>query len=200
MKQRGFTLVEVLVALTIFALMSVLAYRGLTAVMQTREHLTEDNRRWRDIALTVAQLEQDLSQVVDRPVRDSGDLLQPALLGNPQTTHTDAAQLSFSRMGLAWQTGVLADVQRHGYRLNNGTLEQLVWPVLDQAPRSAPAVNKLLERVTRFELRYLDRIGNWQTRWPLPGVAAATATLPAALEVVIELEGGTTVTRVFALP
>jgi len=197
MKQRGFTLVEVLVALTIFALMSVLAYRGLTAVLQTREHLTEDNRRWRDIALTVAQLEQDLSQVVERPVRDSGDLLLPALLGNPQTTHTDAAQLSFSRMGLAWQTGVLADVQRHGYRLKNGTLEQLVWPVLDQAPRSEPIVNTLLERVTRFELRYLDGTGNWQPRWPLPGVAA---TLPAALEVMIELDGGTTVTRVFALP
>jgi general secretion pathway protein J len=92
---------------------------------------------------------------------------------------------------------VLADVQRHGYRLNNGTLEQLVWPVLDQAPRSEPAVNTLLERVNRFELRYLDGIGNWQTRWPLPGVPA---TLPAAVEVVIGLDGGTTVTRVFALP
>ena len=200
MKQRGFTLIEVLVALTIFALMSVLAYRGLSAVMQTREHLTEDNRRWRDIALTVAQLEQDLSQAVQRPVRDSGDLLLPALLGNPQPTRADEAQLSFSRMGLAWQTGVLADVQRHGYRLNNGTLEQWVWPVLDQAPRSEPAVNVLLERVNRFELRYLDASGNWQTRWPLPGVAAATATLPAALEMVIELDGGTTVTRMFALP
>ncbi|HJX58441.1 MAG TPA: type II secretion system minor pseudopilin GspJ [Thiobacillus sp.] len=196
MRQRGFTLVEMLVALTIFALMSVLAYRGLTAVLQTREHLTEDNRRWRDIALTLAQLEQDMSMVVDRPVRDSGDLPLPALVGNPQALGANDAQLSFSRMGMAWQTGVLADVQRHGYRLNNGTLEQLVWPVLDQAPRSEPAVNRLLEKVSRFELRYLDGSGNWQPRWPLPGVAA----LPAALEVVLELDGGVAVTRVFALP
>jgi general secretion pathway protein J len=196
MRQRGFTLVEVLVALTIFALMSVLAYRGMTAVMQTREHLTEDNRRWRDIALTLAQLEQDMNLVVDRPVRDSGDLPLPALVGNPQALGSHEAQLSFSRMGMAWQSGVLADVQRHGYRLNNGTLEQLVWPVLDQAPRSEPAVHALLERVNRFELRYLDRAGNWQPRWPLPGVT----TLPTALEVVLELDGGVVVTRVFALP
>ena len=197
MRQRGFTLVEMLVALTIFALMSVLSFRGLTSVLQTREHLTEDNRRWRDISLTLAQLEQDMSMVVNRPVRDSGDLPQPALVGNPQALGANEAQLSFSRMGMAWQTGVLADVQRHGYRLNNGTLEQLVWPVLDQAPRSEPAVHALLERVNRFELRYLDGTGNWQPRWPLPGVAAA---LPAALEVVIELDGAVAVTRVFALP
>ncbi|MDO9385615.1 MAG: type II secretion system minor pseudopilin GspJ [Thiobacillus sp.] len=196
MRQRGFTLVEMLVALTIFALMSVLAYRGLTAVLQTREHLTEDNRRWRDIALTLAQLEQDMSMAVDRPVRDNGDLPLPALVGNPQALGANDAQLSFSRMGMAWQSGVLADVQRHGYRLNNGTLEQLVWPVLDRAPLTEPVVHALLERVNRFELRYLDGSGNWQPRWPLPGVAA----LPAALEVVLELDGGVAVTRVFALP
>jgi hypothetical protein len=57
-------------------------------------------------------------------------------------------------------------------------------------------VNVLLERVNRFELRYLDGSGNWQPRWPLSGMTA----LPAALEVVLELDGGTTVTRVFALP
>jgi general secretion pathway protein J len=196
MRQRGFTLVEVLVALTIFALMSMLAYRGLTSVLETRAHLADDNRRWRDIALTLAQLEQDMSQAVNRPVRDNGGLTQPALLGNPQA-RADEAQLSVSRMGSAWQSGVAADVQRHAYRLNNGTLEQLVWPVLDQAPLSAPQVHPLLERVARFELRYLDAGGNWQPRWPLPGVATV---LPAALEVVLELDGGTTVTRVFALP
>lgn len=196
MRQHGFTLVEVLVALTIFALMSMLAYRGLNSMLETRAHLAEDNRRWRDLALTLAQLEQDLGQAVNRPVRDSGGLLQPALLGNPQA-RADDAQLSVSRMGSAWQTGVAADVQRHGYRLRNGTLEQLVWPVLDQAPLSAPAVYPLLQRVSRFELRYLDAAGSWQPGWPLPGAAAV---LPAALEVVVELDGGTSVTRVFALP
>jgi general secretion pathway protein J len=62
---------------------------------------------------------------------------------------------------------------------------------------SVPAVYPLLDRVSRFELRYLDAAGNWQPSWPLPG---ATAVLPAALEVVLELDGGIAVTRVFALP
>lgn len=124
MRQRGFTLVEMLVALTIFALMSVLAYRGLNAALQTRAHLTEDNRRWRDIALTLAQLEQDMGLAVDRPVRGSGGLPLPAFIGSPQAPGVDDVQLGFSRMGMAWQSGVLADVQRYGYRLNKGTLDR----------------------------------------------------------------------------
>jgi general secretion pathway protein J len=196
-KERGFTLVEVLVALTIFALMSVLAYRGLTAVLETRAHVSDDNRRWREIALTLDLFEQDLGAVVERPVRDAGDLVQPAFVGDPLATDDDAAPLIFSRTGSAWQTGSAADVQRHGYRLRAGTLEQMVWPVLDQAPHSAPTVHPLIEGVERLELRYLDAAGNWQPRWPLPGLQTG---LPAAVEVVVEIRRAGRITRVFALP
>jgi general secretion pathway protein J len=197
MRQRGFTLVEVLVALAIFALMAVFAYRGLGAVLQTREHLAEDNRRWRDLALALRQLELDLDMAVDRPVRDAADLVQPALVGDPGAFGEQGALLSVSRMGDAWYRGVAADVQRHGYRLNQGRIEQLTWPALDQAPHTEPDVQVLLERVGRFELRYLDDAGQWQPRWPLPG---GRTGLPAALEAVVELQEGVTVTRVFALP
>lgn len=197
MQQRGFTLVEVLVALAIFALMAVFAYRGLDAVMRTREHLTEDNRRWRDLALTLQQIGLDLDMAVDRPVRDAADLVQPALLGDPEAFGEHDALLSVSRMGDAWYQGVAADVQRHGYRLRQGRIEQLLWPVLDRAPRTEPEVEVLLDGVRRFELRYLDASGHWQPRWPMPGERAG---LPAALEVLIELDEGSTVTRVFALP
>ena len=197
MKQRGFTLVEVLVALTIFALMSVLGYRGLTAVLEARAHVEDDNRRWREIALTLDLFEQDLGAVVARPVRDAGDLVQAAFVGDPLAIGDTAAPLVFSRTGSAWQTGVPADAQRHGYRLRAGTLEQLVWPVLDQAPHSMPAVHPLIDGVERFELRYLDATGTWQPRWPVPGVQTA---LPAAVEVTVELRDAGRLTRVVALP
>ena len=54
--RRGFTLVELLVALAIFSVMSVVAYRGLNAVLETREHLMVDNRKWRELAVFFAQM------------------------------------------------------------------------------------------------------------------------------------------------
>lgn len=194
MNARGFTLVEMLVALLIFSLMSVLAFRGLNAAFATQAHLEDDNRRWRDIALTFAQLERDVGMAVDRPVRDSLDRRQPAWQGTPAG---DEMQLEFSRMGDAWQVGAAADVLRHGYRLRAGTIEQLVWPVLDRGVRGEPVVNALLDRVRRFDLRYLGRDGDWQTAWP---AGRSGTELPAALEVVVELADGTTLTRLFALP
>lgn len=193
MNARGFTLVEMLVALLIFSLMSVLAFRGLNAAFATQAHLDDDNRRWRDVALTFAQLERDVGMAVDRPVRDSVDRPLPAWQGAPTA---DETQLEFSRMGDAWQTGAAADVLRHGYRLRDGTIEQLVWPVLDRGVRGEPVVNALLDRVRRFDLRYLGRDGAWQPAWP----AGGGAPLPAALEVVVELADGRTLTRIFALP
>lgn len=191
---RGFTLVEMLVALLIFSLMSILAYRGLAAAFDTRAHLEADNQRWRDIALTFAQMERDVGMAVDRPIRDSLDRVQPAFRSEAQA---GVAGFELSRMGDPWQAGAAADVLRHGYRLHEGTVEQLVWPVLDRGMRGEPAVHALIDRVNRFDLRYLGRDGRWQPDWP---PRDRSAGLPAALEVAIELADGTTLTRLFALP
>ena len=40
-RSRGFTLIEVLIALTIFAIMSALAYRGLTSILDARDRVAQ---------------------------------------------------------------------------------------------------------------------------------------------------------------
>lgn len=194
--QRGFTLVELLVALAIFAVMSVAAYRGLNSALETREHLMADNRKWRELALFFAQMKESMANAVSRPVRDNNDLLAPAFLGKADVTGEDDAQLIFTRMGLPGQQGNLGDLQRFGYRLREQNIELLVWPVLDQAPRTRPAVSQALSHVASFALRYLDQQGVWQVKWPVPGQNDA---LPRAVEVRIGLQTGEQVTRIFAL-
>lgn len=195
--QAGFTLLEMLVALSIFALISVMAYRGLNLVLETREKVTAEGRKWQDITRLFSRLEQDFTMAVNRPVRDSRDLPMPALVGDPQPVGEDGALIAFTRMGLAGQRGALQDLQRFGYRLRGEAVEQLVWPVLDQAPRTRPAADELLTGVRALEARYLGRGGTWQDRWPLPG---QPAELPAAVEVTLVLATGERMTRLFALP
>lgn len=193
---KGFTLVELLVALAIFAVMAVAAYRGLSVMLDARERIEQENQKWRGMALFFARLENDLGAVLERPVRGTSDLLLPAFSGRPVAVAPDEAQLAFTRIGYGGQAGALAAPQRIGYRLRGEAVELLTWEVLDQAPRSSPVASAALDGVTQFDLRYLDRNGGWQQQWPPAGQDGG---LPSAVEVRVKLRGGEEARRVFAL-
>lgn len=196
----GFTLIEILVALAIFAIMALAAYRGLSTMLDARQRIEQENSKWRGVALFFARLENDLEATLARPVRGASDLGLAALTGSTMLHGEDDAQLAFTRNGYAGQSGKLSAPQRVGYRLRGETLELLTWSALDQAPRSHPEISTGLAGVTQFALRYLDQTGNWQTQWPLPGQTEQNSGLPAAVEARLTLHSGETLTRVFALP
>ncbi len=182
-------------AITIFAIMSVVGYRGLNGILQVRERVTLESRKWRELALFFARVEADLTAVIDRPVRDNGDLLLPALVGKERTIAQEDALIEFTRTGLPAQSDKLADLQRFGYRLRDGAIEQIVWPVLDRAPRSHPDSFVVLQEVAELRLRYLNAQNVWQSAWPSPDQAG----IPQAIEMTVALKSGETVVRVFAL-
>lgn len=194
----GFTLVELLVALTIFAVMSIAAYRGLSTMLDARARIELENHKWRIMALFFARLENDIDAFRKRPARSIADLMLPPLSGNTLAVGEDDAHLAFTRGGYSGQEDKLSAPQRVGYRWRQGQVEILSWANLDQAPRSRPEIYRALGDVSKFELRYLDLAGNWHLQWPLPGQPENLP--PSALEVSLTLLSGETVKRVFALP
>ena len=95
MRQRGFTLLEVLIAIAIFALLAMATYRMLDSVLQTDRGQRQQEQRLRELTRAMAAFERDLLQVRLRPVRDPlGDLL-PALRGSSGRD----TQLEFTRSG-----------------------------------------------------------------------------------------------------
>jgi general secretion pathway protein J len=193
---RGFTLIELLVALVILALLSVAGYRGLDAVLQTRERLALETRKWQHLAFFFSRLEQDVAQAIHRPVRDQGGLAQPEWIGREVVVAEDEAELAFTRAGIPDQGEEMLAPQRIGYHLQQGSIMLLRWPFLDQAPRSGPIRYPLLEGVREFHLRHLDTNGNWLHQWP---PTAQTGALPMALEVEVTLDSNEKIVRVFAL-
>jgi general secretion pathway protein J len=115
---RGFTLLEVLVAVTIFALLGMAAYSGLDAVLKARARLDDENRQWRSVALFWVRLERDLSAFVERPARLRGSAPQAAFLGEPNVSSEYAAQLELTRLGAA-DAGA-PPPERIAYRLREG--------------------------------------------------------------------------------
>lgn len=193
---RGFTLIEVLVALSILAVMSFAAYRGLSALLDARDRVMEENRKWREMALFFSRVENDLDNTIPRPIRVQSGLSAPAMAGVPVVQNPDDSPFAFTRSGYASHDGLLSAPQRVGYRLQNGVLERVTWPVLDYAPFTQPEGNPLLTGVETFEVRYLDPQGQWQTRWPPTG---KENDLPSAVQVRLTPIGGETLERVFAL-
>lgn len=184
-KARGFTLLEVLVALAVFAVAALMAYRGLGTVLAGRAQTEAAAVELAGLQTAFLLLERDLAVALPRPVRDELGGVREALRGAPDS----GPVLEFTRatLGGPGQAGV----QRVGYRLERGRLLRLTWPVLDRAPRTEPYAAPLLEEVNAVGLRFLGK-ERWESAWPPIGAPSA---LPRAVEVVLTLSSGATVRR-----
>ncbi len=186
MNSRGFTLLEVLVAMAIFAILSVLAYGGLMVVLDQRALAEEQTDAWRELQLSLQLLGRDLQQLQPRPVRDEiGDRYEPAFQSRPGRSNA----LEFTRGGWTNPAGLpRATLQRVAYRVEDGALLRIYWPVLDRTLNTEPVVSRLIEDIDGLDLRMLDTQGSWHTQWPPPGFAGEGAlyTLPRAVEVAVE--------------
>lgn len=204
-KNRGFTLIEVIVALSIFALLSIIGYKGVSSLIQTKERVQVEDSKWQQLILFFDRFELDVKQSVNRPIRTREDTVEPAWLGRPSFSGQDGAQLLLSRFGDPEQSGFLMDTRRIGYRLHDGAIELLIWPSLDVAPSAKPEVFKVLPHVTQLTFSYLSADGRWLNAWPESPVVSQAATAqqksfaPSAVQLMVKLETGEVVTRIFAL-
>jgi len=194
---RGFSLIELLVAMAVLAALAAISFRGLNSILDAEARVLSETRRWNDIAAVVAHIGRDLSLAAARPVRDgAGRLLAAMTLGDSQGGSPD--QLVVTRLGDSDDGGnaAQADPRRIGYRLRAETLEYLVWPSADAAPDAAPVVHVILENVTQVNWRALGPDGAWAAAWP--GDQPVNA-LPRAIEAQFVLAGGERITRLFLL-
>ena len=190
-RTRGFTLIEALLALAIFGVIAVLAYRATSSLSEGEARLSGEAQRWRTLETLFTRIEADLRQAVPRGVRVGG-AREPAWLG---TSYEGSSALVFTRAGSEYVDEPGPAGQRLGYRLREGILELAYWPTLDQATAAQPAVYPLVSGVAGFELEYLTRSGAWRNRWPLLG----EDDLPRAVRLTLTLDDGLKIDRWFAL-
>ena len=191
-KRAGFTLLEVLIAIAIVALLALMGYRALSALSESESRLSTEAARWRTLDLFFARLEADLREAVPRPAR-SGGATEPAWLAGVDASGNGA--LAFSRAGPDFAIDPGSGGQRLGYRLRNASVEVLYWPGYDRPRDSEPAAYALLSGVTQFRLSYLTSTGLWVDSWPLAG----EADLPRATRVAVTLASGEEIERWLAL-
>ncbi len=178
----GFTLLELLVALAIFGLLSVMSYSGLRSVLEQRVVTEQEADRLGRLQRIYLLMQRDIEQVVPRPVRDEYGEEQPPVAG--------AEMLQLTRGGWRNPLGhARSTLQRVAYAYEDDQLVRYSWLVLDRAQDSLPVKQPLTDEITGMEVRYLDK-DEWKTSWngvadaALPGVDAAV--LPRAIEITLE--------------
>ena len=191
-KRSGFTLLEVLIAVAIVALLALMGYRALSALSESESRLSAEATKWRTLDLFFARLEADLREAVPRPAR-SDAAREPAWLAAVDAAGNGA--LAFSRAGPDFAIDPGSVGQRLGYRLRNGSIEVLYWPGYDRPRNGEPAAYALLSGVTQFRLSYLTATGIWVDSWPI----GSEADLPRATRVMVTLASGEEIERWLAL-
>lgn len=208
-RDRGFTLLEVLLAMAITGLVAVMAYSGLSAAIGAAESHGAMVQRLGEIETAVNWVVRDLRQGVDRPILDGRDELQPSIIGTE--LHDQLLELTHN----GWDNPrgqPRASLQRVRYRLDpDGNLWRDHWLVLDRLnDEDAVQEIKLLSGVVRFKAQFLqvqgDKAtgpasssplgGEWVDTWP---VDKNSTDMPIAVQFDLEIEGIGVIHRVVGL-
>lgn len=175
--QTGFTLLELLVAMVIFSLMSIMAYGGLSNVIIGNEVIATQEKRLKELQRTMMFLERDIRQLVPRPRNtgfnqtkgkafdyglDSDGLIEFTRAGNPNP-------IAVARSSL----------QRVRYDIEENVLSRKSWALVDHIDLE-PTSMDLLKDVESVELRLLDKKNEWQINWK------EVKEIPKAVEITID--------------
>jgi len=177
MRKNGFTLIEMLIALGIFGMITAAGVALLTLTVRTQETSERLLDEVGAVRRTAALLTADLSQATARIRRDGDGRPRPALTGGDGS---ETLLVALVRRGWDDETAAHGSLQRVEYRLREGRLERWAYAAVDGETRPVAAI--LIEGVARVRLRYRDREGNWRARWDPSDIAQ----LPLAIELITD--------------
>ena len=185
---RGFTLVEILIAMALFAVISVITYATLTSAINVSNHTSVVAKRLADIQRVLMLMERDLIQMAPRPVIDEYGEEQPAFL----ITDLSTEGFEFTRGGYQNPARLNRSLlKRVAYEIRNDELYRRTWEVLDRATQTEPEFEEsLMKGVTRFEITAYD--DKWVEKWPPERSdtqqEAGPDLLPRAVRIFMEVE------------
>jgi len=194
--QNGFTLLELLISMSIFSILSLMAYSGLQEVINTKTHTEVVSKRLVQLQQAFMFIGRDIEQAVARSVRNGFGEPEAAMQGSTFGREI----LTLTRAGYSNPLKIKrSNLQRVGYRLEDDKLLRLNWRMLDQDFEQASQSRELLDKVEKIEIRYFDEKAQPLDQWPDPLLNNGNDKLPHAVEFKITLEDMGEIRRLFSV-
>lgn len=193
--RHGFSLIELLVAVAVFALASALAWTGLSALTDTRQHLAQEQQQFAAVQRSVDFLARDLATAAARPVRVGRGGRQAALVGDPR-------RVVLTRMGVASELQSSdSALERVVWLVDNKALVRGHYTVLDRPDNLSLVKRTMDDGIRDFVLHYLGQDGRWHEQWPPADQEQPDPEqLPRAVEFRIQFKSLGEIRRVVELP
>lgn len=159
---NGFTLIEILVALMIFAIIGVMVSIGLHNTILSNQHVKEADTRFQKLQIAQQLMRSDIQYIIPRPIRDKdNNVIQAVTLNNNR--------LEFTRGGInnPFNPYRQSNLERIAYEVKNKQLIRYTWPILDRAFATNPTSTVILSDITNFNINVFDKNNNAQSGWPL---------------------------------
>ena len=187
---RGFTLLEILIAMAIFTLIGLASTGVMTSVIDSNELSEHRFEKLQALQRAMITIERDLLQIVPRAIRLEYELNEVVISGGNNNFDSEFYGLGFVRAG--WQNPQLmlhrSTLQAVAYRVMEGRLERLYGNYVDNVAGYEPKVRVLMDDILDFQVRFLfdstkdaDDLDSWQE-------SANSNKLPAAVSIIITSE------------
>jgi len=186
---QGFTLLELVLAVALFSLVTAGAFAAINSLVNVRDAQLKVAEQLQQLQLLNHYLERDITQLIPRDVRSGGVNREPAVMGQ-------SGLFRGTRVGWANPLGQQrSHMQRFQYRLQNNQLLREYWIHVDNDGRLPDISTALLDEVRSLQIRYQNAARQWQNNWPVNN--NSNTILPRAVETTIELTDGRRIRRVF---
>ena len=195
MKQaHGFTLIELMIAITVFSFLSLGAYQVLDGVIRSDEIAETHSKKLKQLQRSFVVLERDFEQATARPMRDEGEKAQAPFRAGKYLFESEFDGVSLVRLGWRNPQGQLprSGLQRVAYTVRDNELVRHYYLYPDPVVGTEPKEEVLLSGVNGFSLAFFKG-KNWLEKW------SDKQSIPDGVKLTIDLEGFGEIERIFIL-
>jgi general secretion pathway protein J len=191
-RQRGFSLIEVVVSIGLLSVMSIMAYQALEVVMATNDRSHDTMSRQVNLRRAWAIIQRDLLHMRNRPFSDGLGQLE-----RPYETDVSEFGVRFSRGGGPMLASNPSGLMRVYYGLDDErNLVRTTWAITVSPRYSDGNTRTLLSDVDEVIFEHLSEENEYSENWP-PLNSISAPMLPKMIRVMIRLKDGDSTSRLF---